>query len=251
MPETTDEITAVRRSHDRLVDLLTPLGPEQLSGKSYASEWSIADVASHLGSQAEIFTLFLDAGLTGSAAPGVDAFRPIWDRWNALAPTDQAAQSIAANEQFVSRLEGVAAEQQPFSLDLFGSTQDLDGFAAIRLREHAVHTWDIAVALDPAATVAGDAVDLLIDEMDQVVGRAGKPIAGAAPIAVETTDPARSFLLTLTPSVALSAGNGAADVTLPAEAFIRLIYGRLDPEHTPAGAESEQLAQLRGAFPGF
>lgn len=57
-------ISALRHSHDRLRAAVEPLGLDQLEQRSYASEWSIAQVLSHLGSQAEIFGLFLDAGLT-------------------------------------------------------------------------------------------------------------------------------------------------------------------------------------------
>src|SRR6266404_2449775 len=57
-------IDALRRSHDRLRASVEPLDLGQLEQRSYASEWSIAQVVSHLGSQAEIFGLFLDAGLT-------------------------------------------------------------------------------------------------------------------------------------------------------------------------------------------
>ena len=56
-------IGTLRRSHDRLQALVEPLGQDQLEQRSYASEWSIAQVLSHLGSGAEIFSLFLDAGL--------------------------------------------------------------------------------------------------------------------------------------------------------------------------------------------
>ena len=45
---------------------------------------------------------------------------------------------------------------------------------------------------------------------------------------------------------------GLSELTLPAEAFVRLIYGRLDADHTPpvknAGVE---LDELRPIFPGF
>ena len=63
-------IGALRRSHDRLQALVEPLGLSQLEQRSYASEWSIAQVLSHLGSQAEIFGGFLEAGLTGQDPPG-------------------------------------------------------------------------------------------------------------------------------------------------------------------------------------
>jgi hypothetical protein len=45
-----------------------------------------------------------------------------------------------------------------------------------------------------------------------------------------------------------------ANVTIPAEALLRLIYGRLDPDHTPAGAitlDGVDLDALRAVFPGF
>ena len=42
------------------------------------------------------------------------------------------------------------------------------------------------------------------------------------------------------------------ELRLPAEALIRLIYGRLDPAHTPpAEAREVDLDELRQMFPGF
>jgi hypothetical protein len=39
---------------------------------------------------------------------------------------------------------------------------------------------------------------------------------------------------------------------LPAEAFVRLVYGRLDPDHTPPAvqADPDLLDKLRSTFPG-
>ena len=42
----------------------------------------------------------------------------------------------------------------------------------------------------------------------------------------------------------------APDLVLPAEAFVRLVYGRLDPDHTPAVRGTADLAELRAVFPG-
>jgi hypothetical protein len=52
--------------------------------------------------------------------------------------------------------------------------------------------------------------------------------------------------------VELVAGEGGPDpdLVLPAEAFCRLVYGRLDPEHTPAfSADAGVLDTLRGSSP--
>lgn len=43
-----------------------------------------------------------------------------------------------------------------------------------------------------------------------------------------------------------------SDITMPAEAFIRLVYGRLDPAHTPpSDGDTAHLDELRRAFPGI
>ena len=43
----------------------------------------------------------------------------------------------------------------------------------------------------------------------------------------------------------------APDLELPAEAFSRLVYGRLDPDHTPAfTGDAALLDTLRAVFPG-
>jgi uncharacterized protein (TIGR03083 family) len=251
-----DTIDIVRRSQDRFAGILENLPPDQVSAPSYDDEWSIADVASHLGSQAEIFGLFLDAGLEGTEPPTHDAFLTIWDRWNAKPPADQVADSVAANESLVSRIEDIPADDRgEFAVEMFGGTRDLGGLTAMRLSEHAVHTWDIAVALDPAVTVAPDAVELLIDTLPQRAAAAGLPVPGGRPVEVVTADPQRTYRLTLDPAVTLTPRDAvtpdAAVARFPAEAFLRLVAGRLDAEHTPLGVDAPDLDQLRQAFPGF
>ena len=249
-------IDALRQSQDRFAAVLQPLDAGAVRHRSYDDEWSIADVASHLGSQAEIFGLYLKAGLEGWQPPARDAFPPIWDRWNAKDPADQVADSVAANEELVSRLEGVSGpEREAFSVDMFGGTRDLDGLTAMRLGEHAVHTWDIAVALDPSATVDPVAVAQLLDSVPGTASFSGKAVPGAEPVILATADPTRAYRVTLDPQVSLHALDGvaAADLTMPAEALLRLVYGRLDPAHTPSSVtgDTTRLTDLRKAFPGF
>ncbi len=254
MADTVTWIRAVRSSFDRFSGLLRPLSPAEVEGPSYNRDWTIADTASHLGSQAEIFGLFLDAGLRGAPAPGGEVFGGIWDRWNALAPTEQVRQSIDANEALVTRIEQTTDEERDaFSLAAFGRRLDLSGLAGMRLAELALHTWDIAVALDPSATVSADAVDLLVDELPTTAARAGRAIAGLEPVDVVTSDPDRTFVLSASDQVTLapSASAGADALELPAEALLRLVSGRLDPDHTPAGVDDPRLSSLRAVFPGF
>ena len=249
-------IDALRHSHDRLRANVEPLDAEQVQQPSYASEWSIAQVLSHLGSGAQIFSLFLDAGLSGAELPGQEAFPPIWEAWNTRTPHAQAADGLIADRELVERFESLDADQRDrVRLQLFGMDLDITGLARMRLSEHALHSWDVAVSLDPAATVAADAVGLLIDTLDQVAGRTAKPEGRPLKVSVSTSSPERHFLLETGENLTLAAAHpddSLPQLRLPAEALIRLVYGRLDAAHTPA-VESRQvdLDELRKIFPGF
>ena len=249
-------IGALRHSHDRLQALVEPLDLDQLGQRSYASEWSIAQVLSHLGSQAEIFGLFLEAGLAGHEPPGRDAFVPIWNVWNAKDPQAQAKDGLRADEMTVERFESLDPDQKAqLRLHLFGMDLDLTGLARMRVSEHAIHTWDVAVALDPSAKVAPDAVGLLIDTVGQLAARSAKPDGKQRRLQVSTTDPERRFILETGEAVSLTEADGEEDLPelrLPAEAFVRLVYGRLGPHHTPpVEANGVDLDELRQLFPGF
>jgi uncharacterized protein (TIGR03083 family) len=249
-------ISALRHSHDRLRATVEPLAAEQLTAPSYCSEWPVAQVVSHLGSQAEIFGLWLDAGLNGQDPPGRDEFVPIWDRWNAKSPQAKVADGLRVDQAALERFESLDADERArLRLRMFGMDLDAAGLARMRVSEHAVHTWDVAVALDPAATLAPDAVALLIDTVGPLVARAGRPDGKQRKVRVLTSDPGRGFTLetgeaiTLTPS---DGERGLPELRLPAEAFIRLIYGRLDPGHAPpVQGTGVDIDELRRLFPGF
>jgi uncharacterized protein (TIGR03083 family) len=256
-PRTTpDWITALRQSHNRLTALVEA-GTPALTDPSYCRDWTVAQVLSHLGSGAEIFSLFLAAGLAGKEPPGRDAFPGIWEAWNARSPERQAADSIAANDALVERFENLdPREVTALRISIFGREMDAAGLGRMRLSEHAVHTWDVAVMADPSSTIAPDATTMLVDNLGSLAERTGRAAGAPLRIGVMTTAPDRHLLLTIEEPVEISAASAAeADATLriPAEALVRLVYGRLDQAHTPDGivAEHVDLEQLRRTFPGF
>ncbi|MBX6751052.1 MAG: maleylpyruvate isomerase N-terminal domain-containing protein [Micromonosporaceae bacterium] len=251
-----DAIGALRASHDRLAAIVAGLTPEQETAPAYPSEWSIAQVLSHIGSGAEIMALAFDAALAGTPVPGREAYPAIWDRWNAKAPRDQVRDGIESDRQLVARFEALDADQRSrLRFASFVGEVDADRLARLRLNEHAVHTWDVAVALDPTATIGAEAVGLVVDSLARVAGFSGRADGLSGVVQVTTTDPEREFTLTFGPTVSLEPGRAeaaTAELALPAEAFIRLVYGRLDPAHTPpVTATGIALDDLRRAFPGF
>jgi uncharacterized protein (TIGR03083 family) len=249
-------LAALRRSQDRLVALVDE-GAPPLTGPSYCRDWTVAQVFSHLGSGAEIFALLLDAGLSGGEPPGRDAFPPIWDAWNARPPGEQARDSISANRTLIERFESLdATELAQLRVPFFGSEVDAAEIGRMRLSEHAIHTWDIAVMADPAATVATDAIALIVDNLGPLVERSGQASSPPVRVRVETTEPDRQLTLAINESVEISdaaSDDAEASIGLPAEALVRLVYGRLDPAHTPNGitAVGVDLDRLRRTFPGF
>lgn len=251
-------IAALRASHDRLTSLVQPLGAERVDMASMAGDWSIAQVLSHLGSQAEIFGAFVDAALEDAEPPGQDSFPPIWDAWNARSAPEQVADSVAANEAFLRRMEGLSkAQLGGIKLAAFGMDIDAVRLLQMRLSEHAVHTWDVAAALDAGATVSAEAVALLVDTLPELARRVGKAVGEPFRVHIESFEPGRDQLLTVDDGVTLTAWEGGpADgvLQMPSEALLRLVYGRLDPAHTPPleiEGTGVDLDRLRQVFPGL
>lgn len=251
-------LSLLHTDHDRLAAALGDLTEEQATTQSYDDDWTVAQVASHLGSGAEVFQLFLDAGRTGADAPGAEAFQPIWDAWNAKQPIDQAHDAVVADAAFLARVDAFTDDERAqWRLEVFGEVRDLAGLLRMRLSEHALHTWDVVVSFDPAATVPEDAVAVIVDQLGLIVGWTGQKNDDQVSVEVRTTQPERAFHLDLGPagaSLSASSDDTAADaeLTLPAEAFVRLAYGRLDPDHTPGSvvARGVDLDLLRATFPG-
>ena len=258
MSEPRTIIEVVRRSSDRLWAVVDDLDDAAIAGPSYCSEWSVAQVLSHLGSGAEIFSLFLEAAASGREPPGREAFPPIWDSWNAKSPGAQATDAERADRALVERLEGLDDGQlAALRVAMFGMDLDIAALVRMRLFEHTMHSWDVAVTRDLGAELAPDAVDLLVDAIGAAVPRLAKPLDHELRVRVRTSGPERDLLLVLGSAVSLTdtGSDGAADAELdiPSAALLRLVYGRLDPEHTPEATSARRvdLDTLRRVFPGF
>jgi uncharacterized protein (TIGR03083 family) len=252
-PAPSRHLDALRSSVERLRNLAAPMSEEELTAGAYPTEWTVAQVLSHLGSGAVIMQRRLEDALAGQDTP--DDFAPgVWDTWNAKGPVAQRDDALAADAALLARIEAVPPdERNEFSSAMGPMTLGFSQFVGMRLNEHAFHTWDIEVVADPAATIPVPVAALVVDNLELVARFTGKPTGDSSTVTVATTDPQRGFTVALTPdAVALTPGAAAAspNVELPAEAFARLVYGRLDAEHTPAGEHGPALDLLRRLFPG-
>jgi uncharacterized protein (TIGR03083 family) len=251
-----DALSALRSSVDRLATLVRPLDDAAIARQAYPSEWTIADVLSHLGSGAVIMQRSVDDALSGSAKQD-DFNAGVWDAWNAKSPRAQVDDALAADAALTARLEAVGPEdRERFKSSLGPFELDWDLFVGLRLNEHLLHEWDVAVTVDAAATLAPDGTAVVVDNLELVGRFAARPSGHPRTITIATTDPKRLFAVTIeVDTVAFSSADlaGQPDVLIPAESLVRLVYGRLDPDRTPptVAADPATLDQLRGVFPGF
>ncbi|HEX4829509.1 MAG TPA: maleylpyruvate isomerase family mycothiol-dependent enzyme [Trebonia sp.] len=256
-------IAALRSGHDSLATLVSPLTDDQLAGPSGAAEWDISQVLSHLGSGAEITQNTLQVSLEGKPNPGAEFNKPVWARYDGASRRERLEWFLAADEALVQTLESMSEETRTslrVDMGFLPAAVDLATAASFRLNELALHSWDVRVAFDDAATLAPEAVPFLTRQVGMLAGFIAQPaVLGGRSlvIAIRTTDPAMYFTLSLGDEVAVAEGapeGASSTLTLPAEAWVRLITGRLKPPYIPGGIAATgdaDLDLLRGVFPKF
>jgi uncharacterized protein (TIGR03083 family) len=256
-------IAALRSGHDSLADRVSGFSDEDLAGPSGSAEWDISQVLSHLGSGAEISRATLQAALDGEPNPGSDFNHAVWDKWNAMTRRERADGFLEANQDLLALLESLDEQTKDnLSIDMgfLPAPVDVAIAARMRLNEFTLHSWDISVVSAEDAVLPADATAALLHGEPSLIGWIGKadPLNGRqAVVAVTTTEPASVFALRLQASVSVdfdAPEQPDGTLTLPAEAWLRLVAGRLAPQHTPASVVATGavgLELLRQVFPGY
>jgi uncharacterized protein (TIGR03083 family) len=258
MTELVDRtVAALRTNHDVLAALVPNLNEGQLTAPSGASEWTIAQALSHLGSGAEITVkpIATAAGLPVEAEDN----QSVWARWDAAAPLDQAAAFLERDGHFLDVVEGLTSEQRAeLMIDMGFLPEPVPLVVALgmRLNEVAAHAWDVRVGLDPEAGIDPESAPLLLElyagPLAFLLGFAAKPdqLAEEARVAV----PGGGIVVTDAVTVTTDLADPTATFHGPAEAAARLLTGRLKPEFTPERVEvtgNVGLDDLRKVFPGY
>lgn len=256
-------IAALRTGHDDLAGRVSGFGDDDLSRPSGAADWDISQVLSHLGSGAQIGLAALQAALDGEPNPGMDFNRSVWDRWDAMTRRERADGFLQANEALLARYESLdAATRDELRVDLgfLPAPVDLASAARLRLNEFALHSWDVRVVFDEHAILAPDATAALLHGEPNLIGWLGKADALDGRhhvVQVTTTEPDSVFALRLEERIGVDLDvpeRPDGTLALPAEAWLRLVAGRLAPRYTPAGVVATGAADLdllRRVFPGY
>lgn len=255
-------IAALRTLHDELEIVVSGLTDEQLTGSSGASEWTVAQVLSHLGSGAEIGLETYRVAFDGAAEPADDFNQKVWDRWDSSTPREQAAGFLEHDSALVERIEALTPEQREttqIKLGFAPAPLSIESIAGMRLNEVAQHSWDVRAGLDPAAVIDHETAELLHEHFSGgigfLLGFIGKADAIAEP-AVVALGPSPYRIVINEDGVSLTADGAAPTATFngPAESAARLLNGRLTSAYTPADVTvtgNLTLEELRQVFPGF
>jgi uncharacterized protein (TIGR03083 family) len=250
-------LAELRANHRRLAAFVDELEESQLKSPSGAAEWTIADVLSHLGSGAEIqhHSISRALGLEGEAPEN----QPIWDRWNSLPPGEQATGFVEQDERLVALYESLTPEQRTsvvVDLGFLPAPVPVVTPLAMRLNEQTLHGWDARVGVDPSAGLSDAGAGLVLDHyagaMSFLLGLVGKPDQVFEPVRLAVG----GHTIAIGDSVSLEPGTDGATARYdgPLEAAVRLVAGRLSPEHTPAAVAvsgNVSLDELRRVFPGY
>jgi uncharacterized protein (TIGR03083 family) len=258
-------IDADHRTYQRLAALVGTLTDEQLTQPSACSEWTVAQVLSHLGSGAEITLDTLRAAQAG-ADRAADANEAVWDRWNAMSPREQADGFVRAGGELDRALaELVPAQRSTLRVPMgfLPEPADVGLFVGLRLNEAALHAWDVEVAFDPAATIPDDVAAVLVDQyvgpLAFLLGFTSKPgeLTGRpVTLVVRTSSPDRVLGLALADQASLTQApeQSSGELRVPAEALPRLLTGRLRATDTEGSVHVDgavSLDDLRRVFPGY
>ena len=263
MSNADTNIAALRAGHDSLTTLVAKLSDDDLALTSGAAEWDVSQVLSHMGSGAEIGRAVVEAALDGKPNPGRDFNLSVWARWDAMSRRERADGFRGSNPGLIELYESMDADtRQNLRIDMGFLPAPVDVATAVRLRlsEQTLHSWDVRVTFDENATLAPEAVGPLLEGTGDLLGWIGKAdqLEGRqGVIQVRTTAPDEVFALRLGERISLERElpeEFDGTLALPAEAWLRLVAGRLGPRHTPEGIEAAGLADLdllRKVFPGY
>ncbi len=254
-------IAALRAEHDALATIVADLPDAELVGPSGATEWTVADVLSHLGSGAVITGAGLEVALGAREALEEGFNQSVWDTWNAMSPADQRAGLLERDEELVAAFEALDGEQRDslrLEVGFLPEPASVAMFAGMRLNEVAQHSWDVRVARDGAAGLLPDSASALAEQFSSelafLLGFVGKADQIADPVRLEIADSGYELTIAESVSLAKSGGEATAHFVGPLEAAIRLVAGRLGPTHTPdavAVTGNVTLDELRKVFPGY
>jgi uncharacterized protein (TIGR03083 family) len=214
-------------------------GEAAWNAPSHCKGWAAKDVVAHLLLGGRMFGGAMRAAMDGTDMPPFDRARMEADRATLAAlPQEQALDELGElTAEQSAFLDGLDAEAAARSVTLPFGTLTMWQLAAVRLNEVAIHHWDVRAGATRDAEISPEAVPALSMMAGQRMGMLARgektdgtwqldvsaPQGGAlgAPLTLRV----QGDEVTVQPG---PAQNPDARLVLDGDAFIRLVWGRLD-----------------------
>ena len=252
-----DRVDVLQSESERIKQYLHALPPETLSRPSACTEWQVQDVIAHLIGVAETYASSVTRGLQGDTSP-LPGRPPAGQATAALSAAGIAQRSIEARQRLGDQLllafdaandhlNGLLARLEPEQRDVPcyhpGGIVKARNFIELRLKELALHEWDIRAALEPDAHLSPASLPAILTTISESIASgslrwafwSGPPLP--TPVryrfAVTGAGPGRSDVVVDGSAVRMEdAGGTTAAVTFRCdpETYVLLVYGRLDLE---------------------
>jgi uncharacterized protein (TIGR03083 family) len=261
----------------RLEQYFRTLAPEAWTRPSACAQWQVQDVVAHLVGVAEFYAGTVVRGLQGETSPPAGR-APAGASTGASAAEGIAQRSIAARKTLGDRLLATFAatgnhlnqtlgsltpEQRQKPCYHPGGIVAAQNFIELRLKELAVHEWDIRSALEPEAHLSPASFGAILATISESIASgslrwafwSGPP--PASPVRyrflIAGPGPTKSDLIIDGNTLRMEdAGAAPANVTFgcDTETYILMVYGRLDLEAALASGRLrvEGNRELASAF---
>ena len=254
----------VRSETATLVSELREGGDAAWNAPAFCKGWVAKDAVVHLIVGNGMFDAALDASLNGTppAAPDPAQSEARVAGLNAQSREQLLAQLERQIVEYTNRFDALDAAtlQRPVVLPF--TTLPLWQFPGLRLNEAAIHHWDVRAGRFPDARITAGVVPylvgMLVPAMPMLAG--GEKVDGTWQLDVDTPTGGPLTLRVQNGTVQVERGpapNPDVRLTLDGDAFIRLVWGRLDlaaaidSGRVRIEGERERALALQRLFPGF
>lgn len=250
-----ERVTILETESERIKQYLHALPAEAWSQQSACTQWQVQDVVAHLIGVAETYASSIARGLKGDTAP-LPGRLPAGQGTAALAAAGIAQRSIAArrslgdqllatydaaNDHLNRTIAALRPEERTILCYHPGGMVAAQNFMALRLKELAVHEWDIRAGLEPEAHLAQACIPAIMMTISEAIASGSLRWAFwtgpqlTTPVryrfVVSGTGPSQSDIVVDGDRLRMAGADGStASVTMrcDAETYVLLVYGRLD-----------------------
>jgi uncharacterized protein (TIGR03083 family) len=280
MTNFAERIDVLTRESARLEQYFRTLPPAAWTRPSACTQWQVQDVVAHLVGVAEFYAGTVTRGLQGDTAPpagrspagastGASAAVGIAQRSIAARKSlgDQLLATFVATGEHLNRtLRALAPDDRQKPCYHPGGIVAAANFIELRLKELAVHEWDIRAALEPEAHLSPASFAAILATISESIASGSLRWAfwsGPAPAApvryhfsISGPGPTEPDLVIDGATIRMeAAGTASADLTFgcDTETYILLVYGRLNLEAAMASGRlrvdgPRQLARAFGQW---